>query len=291
MLSAAAKPGNTSTPSASACGASQAHMAPSETMKLPLLCMPGGIGRLRWPVLLSSQNSSSTAGTQIGGGLSRQPGSSASSGCGSITAPDRICAPMVEAFSITHTLTSGLSCLSRIANDRPAGPAPTTTTSYSMISRSLIGRSGRFWLAGGVRAVAGGPGPSQRAIVRFRALCGNAWCSTACKRLTRAIDNRSRHQGDFMNQLPPISDRDQRRATLCQLLHWLAAGRVQPEGLAEVYLEAIERLNPQLNAYVGLSSGLLREQARAAQHRRRDGGLGRLDGLPVAIKDNFDVAG
>ncbi|WP_346948639.1 amidase [Dyella sp.] len=94
-----------------------------------------------------------------------------------------------------------------------------------------------------------------------------------------------------MNQLPPISDRDQRRATLCQLLHWLAAGRVQPEGLAEVYQEAIERLNPQLNAFVGLSPGLLREQARAAQHRRRDGVLGRLDGLPVAIKDNFDVAG
>ncbi|CAM5236534.1 hypothetical protein RLIN73S_04780 [Rhodanobacter lindaniclasticus] len=53
MVSAAAKPGNTSTPNASACGASQAHSAPSETMKLPALCMPGGIGSLRAPVLLS----------------------------------------------------------------------------------------------------------------------------------------------------------------------------------------------------------------------------------------------
>ena len=94
-----------------------------------------------------------------------------------------------------------------------------------------------------------------------------------------------------MNQLPPISDRDLRRATLCQLLHWLAAGRTQPQGLADVYQEAIERLNPQLNAFVGLSPGLLQEQARAAQHRRRDGVLGRLDGLPIAIKDNFDAAG
>src|SRR5580698_589724 len=100
--------------------------------------MPGGTGSLRPPVLLSSQNSSSPAGTQIGGGLSRQPGSRASSGCGSITAPERICAPMVEAFSITHTLTSGLSCLRRIANDSPAGPAPTTMTSYSIVSRSLM---------------------------------------------------------------------------------------------------------------------------------------------------------
>src|SRR5207342_1487338 len=42
----------------------------------------------------------------------------------------------VAPFSITHTDSSGLSCLSRIANDSPAGPAPTVTTSYSMTSRS-----------------------------------------------------------------------------------------------------------------------------------------------------------
>src|SRR5690242_16167314 len=141
MLSAAAKPGNTSTPSASACGASHAHMAPSETMKLPWLFMPGGTGSLRPPVLVSSQNSSSPAGTQTGGGLSRQPGSSASSGPGSITAPERIWAPTVEAFSITQTVVSGCNCLRRIANDSPAGPAPTTTTSYSIVSRSLMADS------------------------------------------------------------------------------------------------------------------------------------------------------
>ncbi|WP_266169952.1 amidase [Dyella subtropica] len=94
-----------------------------------------------------------------------------------------------------------------------------------------------------------------------------------------------------MNPLPPIADHDLRRASLCQLLHWLAIGRVQPQTLADVYQAAIDRLNPQLNAFVGLSSGLLQEQAQAAQHRRRDGVIGRLDGLPVAIKDNFDVAG
>ena len=78
---------------------------------------------------------------------------------------------------------------------------------------------------------------------------------------------------------------------MCQLLHWLAVERVQPQALAETYLEAIERLNPQLNAYLGLSSTMLQEQALAAQHRRRDGVIGRLDGIPIALKDNFDVAG
>ena len=50
--------------------------------------------------------------------------------------------------------------------------------------------------------------------------------------------------------MPPIAELDMRRATLCQLLHWLAADRVQPQVLADVYLEAIERIDPQLNSYV-----------------------------------------
>lgn len=94
-----------------------------------------------------------------------------------------------------------------------------------------------------------------------------------------------------MSSLPPIADIDLRRATLCQLLHWLASGRVQAGRLAEVHLHAIERINPGLNAYVGLSPALTLEQARSAELRRRDGVIGRLDGVPIALKDNFDIAG
>jgi aspartyl-tRNA(Asn)/glutamyl-tRNA(Gln) amidotransferase subunit A len=94
-----------------------------------------------------------------------------------------------------------------------------------------------------------------------------------------------------MNSLPLISDLDMRRATLCQLLHWLAVDRVQPEVLADVYQAAIERLNPLLNAYVELPTGMMQEQARTAQRRRRNGAIGRLDGVPLALKDVFDVAG
>ena len=94
-----------------------------------------------------------------------------------------------------------------------------------------------------------------------------------------------------MNSLPPIAEIDLRRASLCQLLHWLAAERVPPTALAEVYLQAIERFNPPLNAYVELSPALVRDQARSAEHRRREGIIGRLDGIPIALKDNFDVAG
>jgi len=83
-----------------------------------------------------------------------------------------------------------------------------------------------------------------------------------------------------------------RAASTCQTLHWLASGRIDAVQLAEAYLAAIAALNPALNAYVGLDPERTRAQA-AASARRRAGGrsLGRLDGIPVAIKDNLDVAG
>lgn len=94
-----------------------------------------------------------------------------------------------------------------------------------------------------------------------------------------------------MNSTPPITPLDLRRATVCQLLHWLAAGRTKPQALADAYQEAIERINPRVNAYIGLSLNMLQEQARTAERRRRDGVIGRLDGVPLAIKDNIDIAG
>ncbi|BFI96970.1 MAG: amidase [Rhodanobacter sp.] len=94
-----------------------------------------------------------------------------------------------------------------------------------------------------------------------------------------------------MSSLPPVADRDLRRATVCQLLHWMAIGRTNPQAVAEAYAEAIARIDPQLNAYVGLSPAMLQEQARTAEHRRREGVIGRLDGIPVAVKDNLDIAG
>src|ERR1700754_1064501 len=66
---------------------------------------------------------------------SRQSGMSWSSATGSITMPERICAPTSEPFSTTTMLRSALSCFSLIAAERPEGPAPTITTSNSMDSR------------------------------------------------------------------------------------------------------------------------------------------------------------
>src|SRR5688572_19571920 len=63
---------------------------------------------------------------------------------GSRTAPDRECAPGSRAFSITAIESDGpplafCSCESRIAADRPAGPAPTIRMSKSIESRAATG--------------------------------------------------------------------------------------------------------------------------------------------------------
>jgi Asp-tRNA(Asn)/Glu-tRNA(Gln) amidotransferase A subunit family amidase len=93
----------------------------------------------------------------------------------------------------------------------------------------------------------------------------------------------------------PPGERELRSATLCQTLHWLAAGRVTAERLTHSYLDAIARSNPRLNACQTPHpehADVALEQARASDRRRRAGGpIGRLDGVPVTIKDNIDVAG
>jgi len=88
----------------------------------------------------------------------------------------------------------------------------------------------------------------------------------------------------------PLAERELRGATLCQTLHWLASGRISAGDLCDTYLGAIARENPGLNAYIATNPHAGNE-ARATQTRRTSGPCGRLDGVPVSIKDNLDVAG
>lgn len=87
-------------------------------------------------------------------------------------------------------------------------------------------------------------------------------------------------------------ERELRGASLCQTLHWLAAGRIGAEQLARTYMDAISRENPRLNACFPVSADSVLAQAHASDARRAaQGAIGRLDGVPVALKDNIDVAG
>src|SRR6201996_5014009 len=96
-------------------------------------------GTLFAPVSDRNRKRSSVTSTVSGAPFSFQSGISSVIARGSITAPDRICAPISEPFSSTQTPSStpfsAARCFRRIAADRPAGPPPTITTSYSIDSR------------------------------------------------------------------------------------------------------------------------------------------------------------
>ena len=94
-----------------------------------------------------------------------------------------------------------------------------------------------------------------------------------------------------MNTITTPNSVDLRRASMCQLLHWLAIGRTSPQQIADACMEAYQHLNPALNAIVDLRPALVQDQVIGAGKRREKGVIGRLDGIPVAVKDNIDMAG
>src|SRR5213595_2760433 len=76
-----------------------------------------------------------------------------------------------------------------------------------------------------------------------------------------------------------------------RLSELLRAGEVTPRELVELYLARIERLDPKLNAFVSVRADAALAEADAAHERLRAGESGPLLGVPVAVKDNVDIAG
>ena len=72
----------------------------------------------------------------------------------------------------------------------------------------------------------------------------------------------------------------------------IRARSVSPVDLVRAYLERIERLNPQLNAFITVTEELALEQARERESELDNGRWrGPLHGIPIALKDNIDTAG
>ncbi len=69
------------------------------------------------------------------------------------------------------------------------------------------------------------------------------------------------------------------------------AGDVSPRELVELYLGRIERLNPRLNAFRAVYGERALAEADQAAARLKAGDARPLLGVPLAIKDNVDVAG
>ena len=72
----------------------------------------------------------------------------------------------------------------------------------------------------------------------------------------------------------------------------LAAQTISSVEAVTHYLASIERDNPRLRAYICAMTEAALDAARASDARRAQGAiLSALDGVPVALKDNIDVAG
>jgi amidase len=69
------------------------------------------------------------------------------------------------------------------------------------------------------------------------------------------------------------------------------SGEVGSAELVELYLERIARLDPQLNSYRVVFADRALAEARQADGRARAGDTRPLLGVPIAIKDEVDIAG
>jgi amidase len=82
------------------------------------------------------------------------------------------------------------------------------------------------------------------------------------------------------------------RLTLSEMASQIRLHKLSPVELLEAHLRQIEKHNPQINAFVRIFEGEAQAAAKAAEEAQgRDEFKGPLHGVPVTIKDSFDMAG
>jgi aspartyl-tRNA(Asn)/glutamyl-tRNA(Gln) amidotransferase subunit A len=84
---------------------------------------------------------------------------------------------------------------------------------------------------------------------------------------------------------------DIQKLSIKDLTEQLASGTYTAEQLVGDLASRIEDVDPKINAYLTYDLEDALAQARASDEKRRAGGAGRLEGIPIAVKDLFNVAG
>ncbi|SDH70838.1 amidase [Nonomuraea jiangxiensis] len=80
------------------------------------------------------------------------------------------------------------------------------------------------------------------------------------------------------------------RATVLDLQRAMDRGRFDAVALTRFYLDRIRKVDPLLNSVIQTNPAAL-EEAERSDRRRRHGGRGVLEGIPVLLKDNIDTVG
>src|SRR2546429_538466 len=81
------------------------------------------------------------------------------------------------------------------------------------------------------------------------------------------------------------------RPSVAGLQAALAAGTLSSAALTGFYLQRIERLNPALHAVITVNPDAQAAAVASDAARAADGPRGPLEGIPVLVKDNIQVAG
>ena len=79
--------------------------------------------------------------------------------------------------------------------------------------------------------------------------------------------------------------------TIAQLADALRRGEFSSEELTQAYLDRIDALDPQVNAYITVTPDKALAAARQADEKIKAGGAGPLTGIPIAHKDIFCTNG
>lgn len=82
------------------------------------------------------------------------------------------------------------------------------------------------------------------------------------------------------------------RLTLTEMAGQIRSRKLSPVELLEAHFRHIEKHNPQLNAFIRIFHDEARREAEVAEQSQMRGEFeGPLHGVPVTIKDSFDIAG
>ena len=84
---------------------------------------------------------------------------------------------------------------------------------------------------------------------------------------------------------------DLTKLTIADARKKLRAKEIKAAEITDAYLDAIERANPVLNAYIAVTPEKAREMAKASDAKLAKGEGGALEGIPLGIKDLFGTEG